>query len=239
MAARHGIDGPAIDPVAQAHVPIAKRIADLLATITDALCEAGDYQQARTMLAGLQRRGTGAEVQRRAGCAGVEHILAVTEQATGQPDGLGNGGRRIVARAREDHIAHGEPEAGQGEPGAAPGPPLPTQGGARMTNDVEKRFHDPRAFRRAAAYVLTVVAVALALMGGIVIWGTPRDSEPAAMFLALGPSAIILVGFLGAFVQAYRTWRRGGTWPIWQGAGWFLLMLFLVYAALSLTVVAR
>ena len=108
-----------------------------------------------------------------------------------------------------------------------------------MTNDVEKRYHDPKAFRRAAAYVLTVVIVALALMGGIVIWGDPRESDAAAMVLALAPSAIILVGFVGAFVQAYRTWRRGGTWPIWQGAGWFLLMVFLVYAALSLTVIGR
>ena len=39
---------------------------------------------------------------------------------------------------------------------------------------------------------------------------------------------ILFVGGVGALVQAYRVWRAEGVWPIWQGAGWFLLLLMLV-----------
>jgi hypothetical protein len=33
---------------------------------------------------------------------------------------------------------------------------------------------------------------------------------------------------LAAFVKTYRDWRANRTWPIWQGAGWFLLTLSLL-----------
>ena len=51
------------------------------------------------------------------------------------------------------------------------------------------------------------------------------------------PSGRLLVLFVGgawAFVRTYQTWRNRGGWWIWQGAGWFLLVLMLV--VLSMTV---
>ncbi len=39
---------------------------------------------------------------------------------------------------------------------------------------------------------------------------------------------ILFAGGVGAFVRTYRVWRADGVWPIWQAAGWFLLLVFLV-----------
>ena len=89
-----------------------------------------------------------------------------------------------------------------------------------MTNDVEKRWHDPAAFRAAVTYVVAVVAVAGVAFAATVAW----HSLIAAILVPL----ILFVGGVGAFVRTYQVWRAEGVWPIWQGAGWFLLMLTLV-----------
>ncbi len=52
--------------------------------------------------------------------------------------------------------------------------------------------------------------------------------DKGSVILASSVPAILFIGGLGAFVKTYLVWRRGGTWPIWQGAGWFLLTLMLV-----------
>ncbi|WP_308013176.1 MULTISPECIES: hypothetical protein [Rhodococcus] len=111
-------------------------------------------------------------------------------------------------------------------------------------SDVEKRWNDPRTFRSAMWYAATTVALALVLMFAVVVWSagsgdTCADdefavcTEPARSILLFGPTAILLLGGAGAFVQAYRTWRAGGTWPIWHGTGWALFVLMLVYAGIS------
>ena len=46
---------------------------------------------------------------------------------------------------------------------------------------------------------------------------------------------ILLLGGLGAFVRTYQVCRARGRWWIWQGAGWFLLVLMLV-VVLTMTV---
>ncbi|MCW4355530.1 hypothetical protein ONR57_19685 [Hoyosella sp. YIM 151337] len=107
-----------------------------------------------------------------------------------------------------------------------------------MTRDVEKRFWDPQTFRGAAAYALTVTAVALITMGALAVWTSPEDGGADAAILTFVPAGVLLLGGIGAFVQTYRVWRRGGTWPLWQGAGWFLLALFFAYAALSSSALA-
>ncbi|PXW35921.1 UNVERIFIED_CONTAM: hypothetical protein DES50_101868 [Williamsia faeni] len=90
-----------------------------------------------------------------------------------------------------------------------------------MTNDVEKRWNDPRAFHTAAKYVVWVVVLAgLWLIAYLLI-------NPSSILWAMGVTAILMCGGIGAFVEAYRVYTRGGTWPIWQGAGWFLFMLML------------
>jgi hypothetical protein len=91
-----------------------------------------------------------------------------------------------------------------------------------MTNDVEKRWRDPRAFRAAASYVAVVVIVAAGVFAAVAV------ADPIAVGWAFSPSAVLFVGALGAFGKTYADWRAFRTWPIWHGAGWFLLTLTLV-----------
>jgi hypothetical protein len=90
------------------------------------------------------------------------------------------------------------------------------------TNDVEKRWHDPAAFRAASVYVASVIALAgLAfVLFAVIGHGAPLS--------ALGTPIVLALGGIGAFIKTYRIWRSDGTWPIWHGAGWFLLTLMLV-----------
>ncbi|GAA2770386.1 hypothetical protein H7J51_14120 [Mycobacterium crocinum] len=87
-------------------------------------------------------------------------------------------------------------------------------------DDVEKRWHDPAAFRAAVTYVVAVVVVAGVALAATLLW----HSRVAGVLVP----AILFVGGVGALVQTYRVWRAEGTWPIWQGAGWFLLALMLL-----------
>ena len=87
-------------------------------------------------------------------------------------------------------------------------------------NDVEKRWHDPEAFRAAVTYVVAVVAVAGVALAAAAIW----HSRIAGILVPV----LLLAGGVGALVQTYRVWRAEGVWPIWQGAAWFLLALMLV-----------
>ncbi len=91
-----------------------------------------------------------------------------------------------------------------------------------MTNDVEKRWNDPPTLRAAVTYVAAVVAVAGVAFAFFVI---PGDHP---LLPALLVPVILFAGGVGAFVRTYQVWKVGGTWPIWQGAGWFLFALFLV-----------
>lgn len=88
--------------------------------------------------------------------------------------------------------------------------------------DVEKRWHDPAALRQAVEYGIGVIVVAaVAFIAFAVV-------DKGSVVAASSVPAILFLGGVGALVKAYRVWRAGGTWPIWQGAGWFLLTLALV-----------
>lgn len=89
-------------------------------------------------------------------------------------------------------------------------------------DDVEKRWHDPRALRSAVGYVAVVVLIAAAAF----VWYATGSQYDVAR--AVATPAVLFVGAVGALVKTYRDWRVGRTWPIWQGAGWFLLSLALV-----------
>jgi hypothetical protein len=91
-----------------------------------------------------------------------------------------------------------------------------------MTNDVEKRWHDPRAARSAITYVAVVVACAAVAFAIYALGDRDRIG------LAAATPAVLFLGALGAFVKTYRDWRARRTWPIWQGAGWFLLAVSLL-----------
>ena len=99
-------------------------------------------------------------------------------------------------------------------------------------NDVEKRWRNPVAFRSAVTYVLVVVVIAAAVFALYAFVGA------AGIWWAVATPAVLFVGALGAFVKTYRVWRAGGTWPIWHGAGWFLLALTLATFGLPLLTVS-
>jgi hypothetical protein len=87
-------------------------------------------------------------------------------------------------------------------------------------NDVEKRWHDPAMFRAAVTYVVSVVAAAGVAFAAAVVWHS--------LIAGILVPVILFAGGVGALVQTYRVWKAEGVWPIWQGAGWFLLLLTLV-----------
>ncbi|MBL1074152.1 hypothetical protein JK358_07060 [Nocardia sp. 2] len=112
-----------------------------------------------------------------------------------------------------------------------------------MVNDVEKRWNDPPTLRRAARYVLAVIVLTGIAMAVALVWAAARpqclDAENmrcdtvSRLVVGLGPGLMLLFGGIGAFVITYRQWRDGKPWPIWQGAGWFLFTLMVVYLSLA------
>ncbi len=90
-------------------------------------------------------------------------------------------------------------------------------------NDVEKRWHDPQMFRSAVGYVVAVLAVA-----GLAFVFYAFDHSTLSATLV---PTILFVGGVGAFVRTYQVWKAEGTWPIWHGAGWFLLAFSLLCLA--------
>jgi hypothetical protein len=50
----------------------------------------------------------------------------------------------------------------------------------------------------------------------------------AQILWAAAVPGVLFLGALGAFIKTYRDWRARRTWPIWRGAGWFLLTLTLL-----------
>lgn len=88
-----------------------------------------------------------------------------------------------------------------------------------MTNDVEKRWHDPAAVRAAVTYVIVFIVVAGAAFAATVVWHS--------LLAAILVPVTLFVGGVGALVKTYRVWRAEGVWPIWQAAAWFLLLLTL------------
>jgi hypothetical protein len=61
---------------------------------------------------------------------------------------------------------------------------------------------------------------------------------PQRTLLAFGGPFIMLASGIWAFVRTYRVWRNEGTWWGWHGAGWFLLTLMVVMAAMGVAPIA-
>lgn len=106
------------------------------------------------------------------------------------------------------------------------------------------REQGKRTFAAAARFTGLVVAVALLVLGLGLVWVSGCKSGAGDQALAhcgglqrnavgIGSPLILLLGGIGAFVRTYRLWRAGGRWWIWQGAGWFLLVLMLVELTLT------
>ncbi len=101
------------------------------------------------------------------------------------------------------------------------------------------RERSKRTFAAAARFTGLVVVLAVLVLGLGLVWVSGCKSGAGDQALAhcghlqrnavgIGSPLILLLGGIGAFVRTYRVWRAGGRWWIWQGAGWFLLVLMLV-----------
>ena len=100
----------------------------------------------------------------------------------------------------------------------------------------EQRKRTVAAAARFAGVVVAVAALVLVL-GLVWVNGCKSGTGDEALahcggvqrnVLGIGSPLILLLGGLGAFVRTYQVWRARGRWWIWQGAGWFLLVLMLV-----------
>ena len=101
------------------------------------------------------------------------------------------------------------------------------------------RERSKRTFAAAARFTGLVLVLAVLVLGLGLVWASGCKSGAGGEALAhcshfqrnvvaIGSPLILLLGGIGAFVPTYRVWRAGGRWWIWQGAGWFLLVLMLV-----------
>ena len=104
-----------------------------------------------------------------------------------------------------------------------------------------------RTFAAAVRFAGLVVAVAMAVLVLGLLWvsGCKSGTGDEALaqcggaqrnLLGIGSPLILLLGGLGAFVRTYQVWRARGRWWIWQGAGWFLLVLMLVVLTMTVPV---
>lgn len=114
----------------------------------------------------------------------------------------------------------------------------------KMAPDTGSPQRDRSTFAAAAKFVAVFVAVAVLVLIGALAWlNTCKSGTGEAALascsalqrntLAVGPAAVLFAGGVGAFVRTYQTWRVGGGWWIWQGAGWFLLVLMLVVLTMT------
>ncbi len=80
----------------------------------------------------------------------------------------------------------------------------------------------------AAVAFLVVAALWASTCKGAMAIDTAACGAPQLTILAVGAPLILFAAGCWAFLRTYRTWRDGGTWWAWQGAGWLLLTLMLV-----------
>ncbi|WP_431899890.1 carboxylate-amine ligase [Nonomuraea sp. bgisy101] len=85
-AARHGLDGPGVDPFEERSVPAVHLLDLLLGRVRDALEVSGDLAEVTTLVAGTRQHGTGAVRQRTAAARGrravVDMLIAQTLSGT-------------------------------------------------------------------------------------------------------------------------------------------------------------
>lgn len=114
----------------------------------------------------------------------------------------------------------------------------------KMAPDISDPRRDRASFAAAGVFVGIVVAVALVVLFAALAWvnGCKSDDTDGALAacsaiqrntLAIGPAVILFLGGAGAFVRTYQVWRANRGWWIWQGAGWFLLVLMMLMLTMT------
>ena len=73
-----------------------------------------------------------------------------------------------------------------------------------------------------------MVYVAVVVLVAAIAFVIYTSGDPHSLPKAVATPAVLFAGAVVALVKTYRDWRAERTWPIWQGAGWFLLALSLL-----------
>jgi hypothetical protein len=114
----------------------------------------------------------------------------------------------------------------------------------KMSPDTSNPQRDRATYAAAVKLVAVFVAIALLILLGAIAWlsgcktGTGHGeldncSALQRNTLAVGPAVVLFIGGVWAFVRTIQVWRARGGWWIWQGAGWFLLVLMLVVLSMT------
>lgn len=159
-AARYGLDGPLIDPVRREPFPASTLLAMLLDKTTDALCAAGDYYDVRTMLSALKKRGTGAQLQRRAET--VTGVVTMLTAAGCHAEGLGRGATHLLP-ATDDWRASDMPE-NENNPKPEPTPPAEDQTNLVHEEPAQKSGMQPKAAGTGVVILTALLAIAFLIV---------------------------------------------------------------------------
>ena len=114
----------------------------------------------------------------------------------------------------------------------------------KMAPDTSDPQRDRSTFAGAVKFVAVFVGIALLLFFAAMLWlnGCKTGAGMGSLqgcsavqrnTLAIGPALVLFIGGGWAFVRTYRVWRERGGWWVWQGAGWFLLVLMLVVLTMT------
>jgi hypothetical protein len=114
----------------------------------------------------------------------------------------------------------------------------------KMSPDASDPQRDRATFAAVVKLVGVFVVIALAVLLGALAWlnGCKEGTGQGALdncsalqrnTLAIGPAVVLFVGGAWAFVRTYQEWRERAGWWIWQGAGWFLLVLMMVVLTMT------
>lgn len=104
-----------------------------------------------------------------------------------------------------------------------------------------------QVFASAARFTAIDVSIALVVLGLALWWvgGCKSGQGPDALarcgtlqrnFLAVGAPLVLFLGGAWAFACTIKLWRARGRWWIWQGAGWFMLLLMAVVLMMTVPI---
>lgn len=78
-------------------------------------------------------------------------------------------------------------------------------------------------FRAIVIHIAVTVVFGLGLL---LVAHASSDSLQTALIIA--SPVVVMIGAIAMLVRAYRVWKSGGRWQLWQGGAWFLLVFFII-----------